>query len=171
MKRFINNFRSRRLLASPRCDAPVRHSLALRDEGGFTLIEVMIAVAVVTMGIVAVLGLIPVSLKSARDAKDNTLAAIIVQDVFTIVRSRFRTYNDATLPNIPETVYFDSDSNPVGAAGVNSYFQVNLTYQQTIPGLDLYRVTAVVTWPAHSLVTASTLPGNTFVTEVAKLRP
>jgi|GEM_PF-2181610 len=157
-----------------------------RSALGFTLIEVMVALTVVTMGIVAVLGLIPVGLKSARDAKDNTQAATIVQDVFASVRSSFMTYPTNTPPTLSSSVYldtitgstvlsntalFDITGSQTNAVGPDSYYRIDLTYQQpdSVSGLPLYRVTAVVTWPVHtSGVTASSLPGNTFVTEVAQ---
>jgi uncharacterized protein (TIGR02598 family) len=156
-----------------------------RSTIAFTLVEVMIAVAVVTMGIVAVLGLIPVSLKSARDAADNTLAATIVQDIFTGVRSTFMTYSTNTmsstsvdLSTIPsgtvrsDTLYFDIAGNQINAAGPDSYYEVDLTYVRQYDLPTLYRATAVVTWPAHaSGVTPSSLPGSTFVTEVARFGP
>ncbi len=158
---------------------PEEFTLRIHSEG-FTLIEVMVALAVVTFGLVAVLGMLPVSLKSARDTADNTLAATIVQDVFTGVRSSFMTYTNPVTAGVAlstigaigsSTVYFDSKGNGPVAAGTNSYFQVNLTYEQEYTLSTLYRVTAVVTWPAHNPagVTPSTLPGNTFVTEVASL--
>ena len=151
-----------------------------RGRHAFTLIEVMVALAVVTIGIIAILGLIPVGLKSARDTVDNTVAATIVQDIFTGVRSTFMTYTNPVTAGVAlstigaigsSTVYFDSKGNGPVAAGTNSYFQVNLTYEQEYTLSTLYRVTAVVTWPAHNPagVTPSTLPGNTFVTEVASL--
>ena len=150
-----------------------------RSTIAFTLVEVMIAVAVVTMGIVAVLGLIPVSLKSARDAADNTLAATIVQDIFTGVRSTFKTYE---LPPqdlstfgssyIQPSLYFDITGNQTNAPGPDSYFQIDLTYERQYNLPTLYRATAVVTWPAHAGgVTPSSLPGSTFVTEVARFGP
>ena len=151
-----------------------------RGRHAFTLIEVMVALAVVTLGLVAVLGLIPIGLKCARDTADNTLAATTVQDIFTNVRSTFKTCGEATPQPLSGLVtyhqspplWFGSDGNGPVAVGAGSYFQVDLTYERVIPGLTtLYRVTAVVTWPAHIQVTPSSLPGNTFVTEIAKLGP
>lgn len=46
--------------------------------GGFTLAEVVLAVAVVAFGLVAVLGVLPVGLNTTRDNRDETM---IVQDV------------------------------------------------------------------------------------------
>ena len=156
MKRFINNFR-------PSNPPPSISQSAFRNPRSaiaFTLIEVMIAVAVVTLGIVAVLGLIPVGLKSARDAADNTLSATIVQDVFSVIRAQ--PFNSLGAPN---TLYFDQNGTnmtPV-TTPYYSYYRVEVSYTSLSP-LPLYGIQATVVWPAW---TASPLNTNIFVTEVA----
>ena len=141
----------------------------------FTLIEVMIAVAVVTLGIVAVLGLIPVGLKSARDAADNTLAATIAQDIFSQLRAR--PFGPITIyTNCENTLFTTVDLTGSGqaswsytqdgylpCAAATPYYRVALAYANTIPSLS--RVTATVVCPAQS---ANPPNINIFVTEIAQ---
>src|SRR5437016_1960680 len=54
---------------------------------GFTLVEVMLALAIVSIGLIAILGLLPTGLRSARDAADNTISSTVVQDTFTLLRT------------------------------------------------------------------------------------
>src|ERR1017187_7839345 len=54
---------------------------------GFTLVEVMLSLAIVSIGLIAILGLLPTGLRSARDAADNTISATVIQDVFSTIRT------------------------------------------------------------------------------------
>ena len=153
MKRLIKNVMQRR------CQGLVPRS---RTDEGFTLVEVMVAVAVVTMGIVAVLGLIPVGLKSARDAADNTQAAMIAQDAFSYTR-RQALAAWSSLGGINE--YYD-------AAGVNTttsadyYFHL-VTTLTTLSSPTRVLVVSTVTWPANALSPANQ-SSSTNITEIAQ---
>ncbi len=58
-----------------------------RNGDAFTLVEVMLALAIVSIGLIAILGLLPTGLRSARDAADNTISATVVQDSFSLLRN------------------------------------------------------------------------------------
>jgi len=154
----------------------------------FTLIEVMLALAIVSIGIVAILGLIPNALQSSRDAADNTVMATIAHDVFNAVRTNTFTQVDLrglgftggfppgppyNLLNVPPAngnyrgivAYFDQGGFIATPAAVqNHYFQVNLTFTNQSP-LALSVVTATVVWPAQSAAPVNT---NVFVTKIAQ---
>jgi type II secretory pathway pseudopilin PulG len=51
-------------------------------EHGFSLAEVVIALGVITVGVIAVLAVFPVSLRTGHSAQDETRAAHIAQSVF-----------------------------------------------------------------------------------------
>jgi len=53
----------------------------------FSLIEVVLALAVAAIGLTAILGLLPQGLQASRDAADNTISATIVHDVFSTIRT------------------------------------------------------------------------------------
>jgi prepilin-type N-terminal cleavage/methylation domain-containing protein len=65
------------------------HPTALRKRGerAFTLVEVVLALAVSAIGLVAILGLLPQGLQASRDAADNTISATIVHDIFSTLRT------------------------------------------------------------------------------------
>ena len=148
---------------------------------GFSLVEVMLALAIVSIGLIAILGLLPTGLRSARDAADNTISATVIQDVFSTIRSSPFTAVDLNNPygfppsggplptynlqnNYPSiTAYFDQAgfSNPLQQ---DRYYQVNVTLTNQAP-LALSVVTATVVWPAHSKNPVNT---NVFVTQVAQ---
>jgi uncharacterized protein (TIGR02598 family) len=148
---------------------------------GFTLVEVMLALAIVSIGLIAILGLLPTGLRSARDAADNTISATIVQDVFSAIRTNQFTTVDLSTFGFPQvvgqptapynllnsyptiTAYFDQEGfKPVTPQ--DNYFQVNLTFTNQTP-LALSMVTATVVWPAHANNPAN---HSVFVTRIAQ---
>jgi uncharacterized protein (TIGR02598 family) len=153
-----------------------------RNGDGFTLVEVMLALAIVSIGLIAILGLLPTGLRSARDAADNTISATIVQDVFNTIRTnQFISVNLSDFGTVqagqptppynlqnnyaPITFYFDQEGfRP--ATPQDHYFQVTLTFTNQAPALPaLSMVTATVVWPAQSKNPAN---HNVFVTRIAQ---
>src|SRR3954470_21757035 len=53
----------------------------------FSLMEITVAVGVIAFGIVAILGLLPVGMKSGREAVDATRTSLVAQDIFNRVRA------------------------------------------------------------------------------------
>jgi type II secretion system protein I len=73
---------------------------AMKNEHGFTLLEVLIALAIVGIGIIAVMQLFPSSLKQARMAAERTAAANVANSELGQLRSinnqgDFRSWLDA----------------------------------------------------------------------------
>jgi len=148
---------------------------------GFTLVEVILALAVVSLGIIAILGLLPVGLQSSRDAADSTLAATIVQDTFSNLRTNdfhnaypcdtcttlkdLATY-DTSLAGGPVSNGYDQAGFSVGNKWGDAYYKVMLGYKPQTP-LDMTCVIATVVWPAQSRAPINT---NTFVTTIAQYR-
>ena len=170
MKRFINNFQSRRLLTHGPRPSPLRSSpFALRPSpSAFTLIEVVMAVAVVAIGLTAVLGLLPGAIQSGRNAADNTLAATLAEDAFSGMRRDVLAMPIGTWPptwNASVATDWDAaGGNPSSAA--DNYFLVTLTWTQSpsMPNSGLI-VTATVAWPANATANQSK---SVFVTEIAR---
>jgi uncharacterized protein (TIGR02598 family) len=142
-------------------------------QAGFSLIEIMLALAVVAIGLIAVIGLIPRGVQASRDAADNTLAATIALDVFNSIRSQ--PFNNVinvgpgplnlnTFPG-PVTLNYDSSGNPTNAL---DYYRVIVTFQPQTGlapplGLPLSWVTATVLCPGKS----SSPSTNVFATQIA----
>jgi uncharacterized protein (TIGR02598 family) len=57
-----------------------------RSRGGFSLVEVTLSIGIISFAFVAIYGLLPVSLETARKAMERTHAAIISQQLITQVQ-------------------------------------------------------------------------------------
>jgi uncharacterized protein (TIGR02598 family) len=136
---------------------------------GFTLVEIMIALAVVAIGLIAIVGMIPQGIQSARDAADNTLAATIVQDTLNQVRLVASTPGGGWPPSWPSAWYPDAYYDAVGTNQISStspdrYYRVNLNARPSALVPNLLTVVAIVSWPAQS---ASPLNAVTNFTQIA----
>lgn len=78
---------------------------ALR-KSGFTLVEIALAMMVISVGLLAVFGLFPAGMSSNKNAIDDTYGAMFAEEVFNGVRAVLSTNNWNTLNwnniNIPE---------------------------------------------------------------------
>ena len=52
-----------------------------RPHSAFSLVEIVIAMAIIATGMIAIIGLIPVGLQASRDAAVRSTTAIIIEDV------------------------------------------------------------------------------------------
>jgi len=152
---------------------PKADNRKLTTSNGFTLVEVVLAIAVISIGIIAILGLLPNALQSGRDAADNTLAATVAQDTFNILRSYpfdAAVVCDTCAGTQNLATYNQTESNAYTQAGFSTnnwngaYFKVVVNFQPQTP-LQSTRVTAAVVWPAQSRVPANT---NIFATIIAQ---
>ena len=169
----------------------LRFTTRTRTRSGFSLVEIMVALVVIAVGLIAIVGLIPQGIQSSRSAGDNTLVATIVHDVFNTMRSQpFTAVNlnafgfVSTLPapydlrnpyvgplQAPQA-YFDSSGLAPANPPADNYYRVVLTFRPhpALP-LSLSMVTATVTWPVKSAAVPA-IPLNTqvFFTEIANYR-
>jgi uncharacterized protein (TIGR02598 family) len=143
-------------------------------------VEIKVALVVISVGLIAIVGLIPQGIQSSRSASDNTLVATIVHDIFNTIRSQRQqftavnlngfgfgaaTYNLQTAIPASGTAYFDSSGFNT-ATPADYYYRVVLNFQ--LQGtLPLSLVTATVVWPAKQ-TTVWPLNTNIFFTEIAR---
>jgi uncharacterized protein (TIGR02598 family) len=93
----------------------------IQKSNAFSLVEVVLAIAVISFALVAILGLIPVGSKSGRDSIDSTRITQIAQEVYQRVRANMVS-NDATstsyfapyAANSASFFYFDSQGGRTG---------------------------------------------------------
>ncbi len=151
------------------------HSLR-RHRSGFTLVEVTLAIAVAMIGIVAVLGLLPQGMQSARSAVDNTITATIAENIFSQLRVGSFANNvickDANCTgtlafhlNVSEagSLNYDQSGLPTNTNGGLSYYLVNLTATNTPGNANLTLVQATIVWPAYTKSPPNT---NIFTTAI-----
>lgn len=118
---------------------------------GFTILETLIAVAVLTVGILAVMSLFPVSLQSAKSAEQSTVAANLIQaQIETLVSDGYG--------NIAVGV-IEAKHRLAGAADSPYYYyqrqtaaeyvDANLSHSDADTGLKL--ISVIVYWTDPSL--------------------
>ena len=66
---------------------------SLREQRGFTLIEVLISMAIIAVGMIALVTLFPVGLRSSRLAGDFTTASFIGQQALDSIRATAQVYD------------------------------------------------------------------------------
>ena len=146
---------------------------------GFSLIEVVLAVAVIAVGLMAVIGLFPQGLQSSRDASDNTLSAMIAQDILDDIRRQSgNTTFQISFCSCPshtwgasstaDLFWMDAQGATNVSLGSGSYFQIQATYNPNSGGIpSLTEAIVTVVWPVPA---ASAAPPNTnvFYTKIAK---
>lgn len=67
-------------------------------KNGFSLVEVMLSIGIVSFAVVSILVAFPVGIEAARDSRDENTAALIADTVFTYMRSQPWTPPTATTP-------------------------------------------------------------------------
>jgi len=143
----------------------------IQSAAGFNLIEVSLAIAICSIGLIALMGLIPTGTEASRRAADDTLAAALASDVLHWRHVSPYTTNTffpggATplnaRPAIPTNVTMILDAMGNFAVHENGsintfytgpYFQVDYMardHPQFIGNPDIARVVVTVEWPYNA---------------------
>jgi uncharacterized protein (TIGR02598 family) len=143
---------------------------------GFSLAEVVIALGVITVGVVAVLAIFPTALQTGHSAQDETRAAHIAQSVFgTLVAqapSQFSNLQlvlsdgsrasgiNLTMSATPAlTLYADNDGKLMQDA-TKAVYAILIYTNNAVPGFtdpaSANAVTVRVAWPANALAANQT---------------
>ena len=146
----------------------------------FSLAEVVIALGVVTVGIVAVLGVFPIALQTGHLAQDETRAAHIAQSVIgSLAASASTHFSNAQLPLYPSpspgptplsinltttlspavTLYADNDGKLI-LSSTNAAYAILIYTNNSVPGFtdpaSANEVTVRLAWPANAPAAAQT---------------
>jgi uncharacterized protein (TIGR02598 family) len=125
-----------------------------RNGHAFSLIEVVIAVGVMSFAIVAILGLMPVGLKSVGEAGDATRTSMVAADAEASIRASVlpSDFTSATSRTITPIYYSREGIRLTSSSG--GFYRVDATIAATwatsLPNVDqtfLRPVTAVLRWP------------------------
>lgn len=140
---------------------------AEKETLGFSLVEVVLALGVVTFAIVAILGMVPTGLSTSHGAQDETRAAQIAQAVLSSIASQAQTqFANIQLPldgaatstldlttTATKTIYADNNAKLV-AAPTGAAYAVNIMMNAAPVGFDTgyaNEVTVSVAWPAAAI--------------------
>ena len=142
----------------------------------FSLLEVVIALGVITVGIVGILAVFPTALQTGHSAQDETRAAHIAQSVFgSLVAGASSQFSNVQLPLYPSpspvptplsinlttgsgttpavTLYADNDGNLIPNA-TNAAYAIFIYTNNSVPGFtdpaSANQVTVRVAWPANA---------------------
>src|SRR3989339_2189669 len=89
--------------------------LMMRDKSGLTLIEILIAIIVLTIGVVSILAIFPPSIKSASSSVEDTVAAKIAESVVDALNIAMRLSTaENVAQNKPGKAFFVHDGVPGG---------------------------------------------------------
>jgi len=106
---------------------------ASRYRAAFSLIEIILAVAVIAFALTAILGMFPVAVGAATDSQRETQAALIARSIFDQLQARPETPTRyfTLVPDADDTQDQDSKQIPIQLAETNTY-----TVKDGIPVLD-----------------------------------
>ena len=140
-----------------------------RCRQGFTIIEVALAIAIIALGIVAIIGLLPTGLDVIRDASSTTQMANIAEDFITQYQQRAldSALYEGTTNVLPTSTFTTTVTTSESAIPYTVKVDVSNTVLPIItPSLTgtISRVAIQISYPGSRT--------NTFITEVARyVRP
>ncbi len=157
----------RRKSSQPLCKAS-------RSFGAFSLVEIVLALGIVSFAIVGIMGLFPVAMRSALESQRETRAAQIAQQIFSDLRSgksgstylaigtniidpSMRTNVNLKMPGVYQISYSD-EGNPVGQNPPSPPLfraTVQITPDSPTPGLSSVQATIIAPASASSTNLAS----------------
>lgn len=151
-------------------------------DGAFSLIEVVLALGIISFALVGIMGLFPVAMKSAQESQRETRATFIAQQVFGDLGSdtgpqryivsdsptgsnatRIAVNLTAVATNPPYVIYFDDSGIPIGSvADPAAAFIANIGVIPNTPVAGLAKIEATIQTPASAA--SSNRASYTFVT-------
>jgi uncharacterized protein (TIGR02598 family) len=147
---------------------------------GFSLVEVVLALGVISVAIVAILGLIPIGLQTGHSSQDDTRAAQIAQTVLAGMASQAQTAFSAvkvpvlvgTAPSVDLTTssttqLFANNNGALLQSAAGATYNVTIISDSNVTsdGFDTgfaNKVTVQLRWPADSNPGATPLPSQTY---------
>jgi uncharacterized protein (TIGR02598 family) len=126
----------------------------------FSLIELTVTIGIAAFCLIAVFGLMPVGMRTNRNATSQTAATNIMAAVISDLRATPKANNNSSQFAItfgtPATLYFDGSGQFTTTPGANSRYQLNVTWYGTT---GLRYADLKVTWPAAA--TTANASGST----------
>ncbi len=106
-----------------------------KSSRAFSLVEVVIAMAVAAFALVAILALLPMGLQSANSAVGDTRSSMIAQDVALRLRSNLGTLTSTgatptagtVFSKLATTNYYDANGYFLGSVYTNALYRVDAT--------------------------------------------
>ena len=122
-------------------------SISSKNKKGFTIIEAMVAIFVLTLGIVAVLCLFPLSLQTRKFSEMKTVASQLAQA--KIEEIAIHSYDDIPIGTIDEG-QLDSPFGAYTRQLVVNYVDSDL--QSSASNIGLKKIEVTVSWSSPLLI-------------------
>lgn len=142
--------------------APARSKLALCRTSGtlaFTLVEIVIAIGIMSFAILAIISLFSVGLQSSRESSEDTHLALMTlyvnawsrSQVFTNLATASNNISADPLPtfffNAAGEVARNANGEPVPTAAVDSHYACTITWQTSSVSTNLIFLQYRFDWP------------------------
>ena len=129
--------------------------------GGFSLVEVVIAIGILSFALLAIVGLLPTGLKSVRNANEQAGAANVLESIAEAIRSASIT-NTNSFDSAAFTWSYGGSvySNTIGSGITKNMTIANLTLEGTVTNSLNKRLVAYVSVTPPSTITT---PGNALI--------
>lgn len=143
-------------------ERPVRRKVGLckvPDVNAFSLVEVVIAIGIISVAILAIISLLSVGLRGSRESSDDTHLALMTQ--YINARNRSQSFSDLKTPsnnitvNPAPTFYFNAagevarnaSGDPVPAAAPDSHYACTVSWQTSAVSSNLILLQYRFEWP------------------------
>jgi len=145
---------------------------SLPKTSGFSLVEVTLALGVAAFCLIAVLGLLPASLKTQQASIEQTTANSIISQIYSDLRADLRLppglasheTDGGFQPPLhghwlqrltPDTLYFTQEGKPVNSGQDTAVFKATITYNPLPPTGNTSLASITVSWPAQGVPAGS----------------
>ena len=141
---------------------------------GFSLVEVAISLAILSVGMVGVLALLPVGLDSARQVHAETVASQIVRSAiadFSTNGFQKGTFDDvAGVGNGSTwtTAYYTQEGSLTNAGAASAYFRLDYIKGEGTAAGPSCRYFLQLAWPSAAPTNSVMAQSRTFVTDVVR---
>jgi uncharacterized protein (TIGR02598 family) len=124
----------------------------------FSLIEVTLALGVVSFALLALFGLLPVGLKENQNSTSQTaatsIATALIADLRATPKANPTSGRFGITFDIPKTLYVDSEGNFSITLTPTARYRATVTFPASPPGAKSATFANIkVTWPAAAAVT------------------
>jgi type II secretory pathway pseudopilin PulG len=159
--------------------ADISHSRAPRRQLAFSLVEVVLALGVIAVGVIAILGVFPTALQTGHSAQDETRAPEIAQTIFgSLIAQASSQFNGVQVPvsggvspsinltlstsspspspapNPTPYALFANNDGQLANSSTNSTYAITIYTNNSVPGFtdpsSANAVTVRVAWPANA---------------------
>lgn len=116
-------------MTSPTMQTALPVPLSETRQGGFSLIEVVMALGIMSFALMGLVGLLPAGLSQFRQAVDVTVKAQIAQELTAMIqRTDYDSLAALGAPGSPEIYYYDAEGAKLPSSDNDSHAYTAKTY-------------------------------------------